>query len=668
MPALRSYRPTALLLVVLLALGMSLVANGRSTASAAAGPQVKVEGNRLVDASGATVQLAGVNKSGSEYACTGGWGFFDGPVDSAAVALMASWNINAVRVPLNEHCWLGRNGADPAYSGPRYRAAIRGFVQRLQDAGLVAVLELHWSRAGDQLAVGQALMPNTDHSVAFWDSVAREFRDNPGVMFELYNEPHDVSWQCWRDGCDMPGGWRAAGMQQLLDTVRATGATQPVIATGLDWGGDLSGWLAHHPHDPAGQLVAGWHQYDFGGCMAVSCWESNVLPVARQVPVVATEVGQTDCGSDYIVSMLRWLDSHGISHLTWTWNDWDGCGGPALLTDYDGTPSRYGSGVRDYLRSRNSASLAISSGSHVLRRLGGPGRVETAVAVSAATFEPGVEVAFVARQDVHADALAAGPVAAASGGPVLLVSRYSIPSATRSELERLRPRRIVALGGGAALDETVMTQLQGLAAGGITRVGGANRYETAVRLSREYSRQRPDVAFVASGETFADALAGGAAAAAAGAPMLLVPTDDAPEAVLGELTRLDPARVVLLGGDAAVSERVAGQLSGRLGVPIERLAGADRYETAARVAATFGDRRGTVFVSTGTQFPDALAGVPAAAAAGAPIVLVRPTGGVPEAVHTGLARLDPATVVVLGGEQAVSHGVARGLLSLLAAP
>jgi len=84
-----------------------------------------------------------VNRSGTEYACAQGWGFFDGPSDSASIAAIAAWKANAVRVPLNETCWLAINGVKPAYAGANYARAIGDFVDRLNRAGLVVILELH---------------------------------------------------------------------------------------------------------------------------------------------------------------------------------------------------------------------------------------------------------------------------------------------------------------------------------------------------------------------------------------------------------------------------------------------------------------------------------------------------------------------------------------------
>src|SRR5215470_8869578 len=83
---------------------------------------VQVSGNHLVDQNGTPVRLLGVNRSGAEYACAQGWGIFDGPSDATSIAAIAAWHVNAVRVPLNEDCWLGINGVNPSYGGVNYRS------------------------------------------------------------------------------------------------------------------------------------------------------------------------------------------------------------------------------------------------------------------------------------------------------------------------------------------------------------------------------------------------------------------------------------------------------------------------------------------------------------------------------------------------------------------
>lgn len=317
--------------------------------SAAPGLAVLVSGNRLVDGNGATLRLLGVNRSSFEYACVQGWGFNEGPTDAAAIAAIAAWHANTVRLPLNEACWLGLASAPSGYTGKPYRKAVQAFVQRLHDAGLYVILDLHWNAPGTQAATGQQVMPDADHTPAFWKSVAKTFLNDPAVVFDLYNEPHDISWKCWRDGCSTAGGWRAAGMQKLVSTVRATGARQPIMLGGLAWSNDLSSWLTWKPSDSAGQLVASFHLYNFNGCDLASCWDSTIAPVAASVPVVTGEIGENDCGHAFVDGYLAWADAHGVSYLGWTWNPWDCSNGPALITDWAGTATPYGAGLRDHL-------------------------------------------------------------------------------------------------------------------------------------------------------------------------------------------------------------------------------------------------------------------------------------------------------------------------------
>ena len=137
-----------------------------------------------------------------------GWGIFDGVYDQTLVQSFQAWKSNAIRVPLNEDCWLGINGVNSAYSGQNYITAISTFVTMFTNAGFIVILDLHWTAPGTQQATGQQPMPDMDHSVDFWKSVATYFKSNPNVIFELFNEPYpdnnnwnsQAGWQCWRDG------------------------------------------------------------------------------------------------------------------------------------------------------------------------------------------------------------------------------------------------------------------------------------------------------------------------------------------------------------------------------------------------------------------------------------------------------------------------------------
>lgn len=321
-----------------------------TSATPVGAPQPVVRGNALVDArTGAWLRLGGVNRSGTEYACVQGWGIFDGPSSAASISAMAAWHVNTVRVPINEDCWLGINGVDPAYSGATYRQAIAGYVSELNAAGIAAIVDLHWGAPGSALATGQEQMPDASHAVTFWTSVAEYFHTNPSVMFEAFNEPHGVTWTCWRWGCQTPAGYTAVGMQQLVNAIRATGARQPIILDGLNWGGDLSGWQANEPSDPLHQLVAGWHIYNYSGCNTAACWDATAAPLATAVPVLLTEVGQNDCGTGFLDSFLSWAIDHGIGFLGWAWDTWPGCTGPSLITNYSGSPTVEGSAIQQAL-------------------------------------------------------------------------------------------------------------------------------------------------------------------------------------------------------------------------------------------------------------------------------------------------------------------------------
>lgn len=319
-------------------------------------------GNQLLDGNGRPVALAGTNRSGTEYACAEGWGIFDGPTDDRSIDAMAAWGINAVRVPLNEDCWLGTNGVPAAFGGASYQAAVRTWTDRLAAHGMAVVLDLHLTAPGTTLPVGQAPMPDADHAPAFWSQVAATYKSVPGIAYDLFNEPRDVSWACWQHGCTVPSSndgstilpsYRAAGMQTLIDAVRAAGATQPVLVEGLSSGNDLSKWLSHPLNDPAGNLAAAWHVYQHSRCATASCWNAAVAPVAKEVPVVITELGETDCRTGFTTSLLSWADNHRLSYLAWTWDAWPGCGGSPLIASYDGTATSYGAAYRDHLAARS---------------------------------------------------------------------------------------------------------------------------------------------------------------------------------------------------------------------------------------------------------------------------------------------------------------------------
>lgn len=298
-------------------------------------------------------------------------------------------------------------------------------------------------------------------------------------------------------------------------------------------------------------------------------------------------------------------------------------------------------------------------------RLAGADRTETAAQISASTFAPGVPAVFVATGDTYPDALSGGPAAFSEGAPILLTGRDELPDVTRDEIQRLEPGRIVVLGGTAAVSVAVEAELDTLTDGGVDRFGGEDRFQTAAQVSAEHFSEGTGIAYVATGQNFPDTLSGGAAAARDGSPILLVTTDDVPDATVAELQRLKPGRIILLGGTAAVSEAVQAELESLTEGGVERVSGDDRYGTSAALSvARYGNGANTVYAATGRNFPDGLTGGPAAAAEGAPLLLV--DADVPAPIATEMQRLDASRLVILGGTDAVSTAVEEELRGYLA--
>jgi hypothetical protein len=308
---------------------------------------IAVSGNHLVNGNGQIVRLNGVNTSGTEYMCIGNGGIFDGPSDATSVVAIASWHTTAIRVNLNEDCWLNINMGGSPYGGAIYQNAVVNYVNLLHQYGQYVILDLHWNAPGTSQATGQQVMADADHSPAMWASVAAAFKNDPAVLFDLYNEPHDIDWNCLLNGCNV--GWQTAGMQSMLNAVRNAGARQPIMVGGIAWATDLTQWFQYKPNDPLNALVASFHVYNITSCATQSCWDSTVAPVAQRVPVVSGELGEDDCAHGFIDTYMNWADPKYISYLGWSWNPYN-CGShPALITAYDGTPTNFGIGLRDHL-------------------------------------------------------------------------------------------------------------------------------------------------------------------------------------------------------------------------------------------------------------------------------------------------------------------------------
>lgn len=366
---------------LVLSLGIVAATSAAPTAAHASTttPYLQVVGTELIDRrTDSKFQIRGVNRDGTEVACAGGATVLPGPADDSAVQVFQSWDINTVRIPLNESCWNGNASITTDPTGAIYRAEIEDFVSRITNAGLFVILDLHWSHDGTAIATNQDLMANADNSLTFWTSVASTFADNPFILFEPYNEPHGITWDCWLSGCTT-GGVTYTGMQQIVNTIRATGAQQVLLLSGLHWADDPSGVLTHEPTDPLGQEMVNAHLYYSSDCTTSTCWESRFDFNLGQAPFVIDEIGDdvTGCQGIWMNNLLTWADQRDVGYAIHVWAP------PAsetstmectltptvtsqptvsasvttsntyhLIASWDGTPTPYGAWVRAHFIAR----------------------------------------------------------------------------------------------------------------------------------------------------------------------------------------------------------------------------------------------------------------------------------------------------------------------------
>ncbi|WP_368498341.1 cell wall-binding repeat-containing protein [Herbiconiux sp. A18JL235] len=305
-------------------------------------------------------------------------------------------------------------------------------------------------------------------------------------------------------------------------------------------------------------------------------------------------------------------------------------------------------------------------------RLGGANRFIVASSIAANTTFPRtpVPVVYIVSGEVFPDALSASAIAGNLGGPVLLVTKNSIPDIVEVRLTALKPKKIVILGGPNTIDPSLDAQFNVYGAP-VSRIEGADRYEVSAKASAGAFKQNPTdmvkTVYVASGENYPDALAGAAGTAApengtARGPLLLTRKGELPASVDAELQRLSPERIIVLGGPGSVSDTVLDRLRA-IQPNVTRIAGEDRYSTAAQVAGKF-TPGGTVVVASGQNFPDALAGGPLAINEQGPIVLVQPDA-IPASVSDYLTAAKPKHIVILGGDLSVSQKVAGQLAGFI---
>ena len=277
-----------------------------------------------------------------------------------------------------------------------------------------------------------------------------------------------------------------------------------------------------------------------------------------------------------VASGENWPDALGASSLAGV------LGSPVLLVKHDALPSvvatelaRLGTStvilvggtaaVTDGVRNAIGALPGMQ-----VRRIGGTDRYDTARLVAERTrTELGLAWdgrVFLATGEDYPDALAAGPLAARGGWPVLLTGTSTLPTATQEALVALGATKILVLGGTSAVSDEVRVIAEGIVGSSASRLYGENRYATAVRVAT-YGAASADLDWdgmaLATGRGFADGLAGGPSQAAQGAVVLLTRGDvlstETSQAIFAHKAQIDVVR--FLGGRAAISEAVRTQVA-----------------------------------------------------------------------------------------------------------
>lgn len=311
-------------------------------------------------------------------------------------------------------------------------------------------------------------------------------------------------------------------------------------------------------------------------------------------------------------------------------------------------------------------STGLSSNYFTIRPAGTVSRLGTgdvysvAAGIATASYPVGVPVVYVTNGGASSESLVASARAAYNGGPLLYTASTSIPASTRDAMARLKPGRVVVVGGSSTVSSAVATSLRSMTTSGqMERVYGSTRYATAAKLSSSWPAGTA-VAYVAAGDSWGDALSGAALAGRDRAPILLTAKGTLPAETVTELRRLRPARIVVIGGTGSISSTVAKSLASYATTrSVTRVGGADRYASSALVGARYASAT-RVLVSPGASFQQATAAAALAGKLKIPVLLTT-ASSLPDAVRVQVERLRPGTVNVTGDQSVVSTTVLRQL-------
>ena len=288
-------------------------------------------------------------------------------IKQSTVAAVKTWKSRLIGWPLSQDAWFGKL-PDSHHGGAAYRHTVDSLVQYCAAHGAYIDLTLQWTDMGYWgKYLGGHRMPD-GNSVRFWRAVAGRYKNYPNVLFGLFASPSGVDWHTWLYGgvCTHESAtrivaYRAAGMQELYNTVRATGAKNIVVAPGCRGGADLFGVI--HGFAVRGRNI----MYSTN----IYAWVSSHVPIrqwarqwrqhfelpAKHVPVLVAQWGGGRKGAAYKHLLLRAMKKRNIS---WTAVNFGvGPPWPALINNWQYQPTKLGTLVKHELA---NAAIATEGG------------------------------------------------------------------------------------------------------------------------------------------------------------------------------------------------------------------------------------------------------------------------------------------------------------------
>ncbi|MGD8194465.1 cell wall-binding repeat-containing protein [Herbiconiux sp. P18] len=286
-------------------------------------------------------------------------------------------------------------------------------------------------------------------------------------------------------------------------------------------------------------------------------------------------------------------------------------------------------------------------------RIAGADRFEVSVNTSKAGWSEGSDTVYVASGEVFPDALSAASAAAVADAPILLTTSGSLSSSVKAEIQRLGATEIVIVGGPKTISAAVETELKKL--GTVTRIGGADRFEASRNIAKHAFPDGAEVAVLATGLNFPDALSAGAAVAGRG-PVILVNggASGLDAATKSLLTDLGVDEIAVAGGTASVSAGI--QTDAAAIAETVRLGGADRFAASRAINAHFVTEAQNVLLATGSNFPDALSGSAFGPRIDAPLFTVQGSC-IPAETLAQITALGAEQITLLGGTATLSPAV-----------